>query len=1405
MSSLSRWIKGCFWTISGSAIAPLLMQSAIAQIIPDNTLPTNSSVVPGCTACIINGGTERGVNLYHSFKEFSIPTAGSAWFNNAPQIQNILTRVTGNSISNIDGLIKANGTANLFLLNPNGILFGQNARLQIGGSFFASTASSFKFPDGSEFSATNPQAPPLLTVNIAPGLQTGRLTTGATIANRGNLTAGQDLILEATHLDLQGQLVAGRDLTLKAWDSVTIRDTITTPFLAQSGRNLTIQGNRNIDIWALNHPGAALQSGSHLTLISDGAISGDAHFASNGRFSVLTLQGKPGTLVSKYDPIISVNGDAILGNYTGASLKVEATGNIQIGNVSITAPDVGLTGTDPDIPILTSGSALILRAGVSQLANPANFVSNQQYSILNLGTLGGGYSYAYAINNEGQVVGASTDATGYDHAYRTAPNAAINPLTDNLGTLGGLSSFGYGINDSGQVVGATYDAAGNFRAFRTAPNAAINPLTDNLGTLGGGRSTAADINDAGQVGGDATDVAGNNRAIRTVPNALINPLTDNLGTLGNFSTAQSINNTGQVVGYSFNAAGNRRAFRTAANAAINPLTDNLGTLGGNDSIAYGINAASQVVGYATDAAGNRRAFRTTANAAINPLTDNLGTLGGNDSVALGINTAGQVVGGSADATGNGRAFLFDNGFMIDLNTRILSSSGWTLIDAFAINDTGQIAGNGLLGGQGLGFLLTPLPVINAVGSGTLTVGSISQAVGDPLTVILAAKSDVQTGSIDTTGGDIRIASGATFRTTDSIFRSDSISSNAGNITIQANAVAFTNSLLLSGSASGNAGNIAIQANSATFTTSRLNSGTAGIGNAGDITIQSTTVDLLNGSNIIAGTLGTGTGGNVAVTAANTLTLAGVDPNGLPSQIVTNTLGSGNAGEIQITAGNLIVQDGAAIASTVESGGTGQGGNTTINADSILVSGTTPDGVFPSRIATATFSSGDAGALTVNTRQLTVQDGALISTASVDPGATAGRSGNLTLNATESILLSGTSTNGQSLSSLSTDTFGSGAAEDLRVNTRQLTVRDGAAVSVSTFGSAQGGRMIVNASDLIDLSGTAANGFASGLYAQAFGSGNAGDLQVNTGQLNVRDRATITVASGSTADTRVPTGQPNFTFPINLGAPGNAGTLTIQANNILLDRQGKLLASTASGEGGNINLTVRDILLMRRNSLISATAGTALAGGDGGNIRINAGFIVGVLSENSDITANAFTGRGGNITITTNGIFGLKFQPKLTPFSDITASSQFGVNGTVTLNLLNVDPSRGLVALPINLTDPSQQISQDCKPGSKTSASSFITTGRGGIPLSPDEPLESRVVVTKWVPLPEDDGKEGRGGEARTNQSKIQNSPKIPAPFVEAQGVTVGTDGKMELVANKPAGDRANSWVATPRCPTSYGN
>jgi filamentous hemagglutinin family protein len=108
----------------------------------------------------IRGGSPVGTNVFHSSAGFSVPVGGSANFTDVAGFTNIFGRVTGGTPSDIQGTIGVQGSAKLFLINPSGIIFGPNARLDLqGGSFVGTTANAIRFPGGGEFSMTSPVTP----------------------------------------------------------------------------------------------------------------------------------------------------------------------------------------------------------------------------------------------------------------------------------------------------------------------------------------------------------------------------------------------------------------------------------------------------------------------------------------------------------------------------------------------------------------------------------------------------------------------------------------------------------------------------------------------------------------------------------------------------------------------------------------------------------------------------------------------------------------------------------------------------------------------------------------------------------------------------------------------------------------------------------------------------------------------------------------------------------------------------------------------------------------------------------------------------------------------------------------------------------------------------------------------
>ncbi|NEO39072.1 MAG: filamentous hemagglutinin N-terminal domain-containing protein [Moorea sp. SIOASIH] len=375
-----------------SLLIPSTSNQAHAQsnIVPDDTLGANGTVVipdasvKGLPAALIEGGVQRGVNLFHSFDQFNVGQGLRVYLANPAGIENILSRVTGMNPSDIQGTLGVDGAANLFLLNPNGIIFGANARLDVQGSFVGSTASAYAWGEDGYFSATEPESSRLLTINPGALFFNQVASVSGNIINTGTLAVGKDLTLSGLNLDLQGRLSAGGNLTLLAMETLKGRDSVALPFVAAAGGKLLLMGNQTIDILALTHPDSGLFSLGDMVLRSSNPITGDAHYWSGGNFSIEDIDGSLGNLSSPHDPIIRSAGDVSFNSYDGASLHIFAGGSVTIDNVKITGSDP--TNNIQETVTLSNGTTisidgssrptLDIRAGTTDIGNPIGITGN---------------------------------------------------------------------------------------------------------------------------------------------------------------------------------------------------------------------------------------------------------------------------------------------------------------------------------------------------------------------------------------------------------------------------------------------------------------------------------------------------------------------------------------------------------------------------------------------------------------------------------------------------------------------------------------------------------------------------------------------------------------------------------------------------------------------------------------------------------------------------------------------------------------------------------------------------------------------------------------------------------------------------------------------------------------------
>ena len=475
---------------------------------------------------------------------------------------------------------------------------------------------------------------------------------------------------------------------------------------------------------------------------------------------------------------------------------------------------------------------------------------------------------------------------------------------------------------------------------------------------------------------------------------------------------------------------------------------------------------------------------------------------------------------------------------------------------------------------------------------------------------------------------------------------------------------------------GNSGSVNISTQNLFLSRGTINSSNASQGNAGDININVDSLSLTEAGTIRSSISGSGNGGNILINAKNDLSVVSNSESLSFIAADINSSGTGDAGNIEINTPSLVLDRGIISADVLEEG-SGNGGNLEINTSSLFV---------------------DQGVISADVLG-------------------EGNGGTIKISATDSIELSNV---GLIQANVIEGSNGNGG--DLTIDTKQLIINDGSRIAARTLGNGNAGTVTINASELINLSGTGEfivgdldNFVRSGIFTNALiESGKGGNINLTTDQLTISDGAIITASNFSSL------AEENGGSTPGTGEPG---IINIIANSLSLENEGRIEAVTQAetGTGAEINLQVADSIFLSGDSFISAEA---LGNANGGNLTIDTKFIV-AFEGNNDIIASAEQGQGGNIDITAESLFGIKASTLNPSTNDINASSDFGLDGSVSIDVPDVTSLQGISELSTNIVVPEETPAQACRANREIAAKNGLTVkGKGGVPPAPELPMES---------------------------------------------------------------------------------
>ncbi len=549
------------------------------------------------------------------------------------------------------------------------------------------------------------------------------------------------------------------------------------------------------------------------------------------------------------------------------------------------------------------------------------------------------------------------------------------------------------------------------------------------------------------------------------------------------------------------------------------------------------------------------------------------------------------------------------------------------------------------------------------------------------------------------------------------------------------------------------------------------------GRGGDIHVMADEIVGQGSGSITTFAFGPGEGGRIFVKASD-ISFSGGSAAG-PSGIFAGAI-LGQGGGLEIESDRLSLEGGAQISANTF--GPGNGADIAIYSQEIDLKGTSPRGT-PTGILTGVEdadATGDAGNIFLQADSIRVSEGARVAVNTLG----AGNGGVLAIDATD-VDLDGavlTSDQGPRYSGLfaTVDPTATGQGGTIALNVETLNVSNGARVLAATAGAGDAGDVTINA-DAVNLFGTNELGPSSLLTSAILGPGAGGTLEVNANTVNATDGAVVSASN----------------FLIGTGAPpgqGPAGTVIVNSEQLFLSEQATITTASAGGAEGDVLIST-GILNLRSGASIDTNA---LGPATGGNISIDADFIIAVPGENSDITANAVNNLGGQVQIRTGNLLGIQPRADVTSQSDITASSELGLAfaGSVTLDEMEINPAEGLAPLPDDVVDPSDQIAQSCprSPDLQDSGGKFQISGRGGLPASLRQVLESPQVWQDTriadTTLPDEANRSAEVDAAEPTPAVTSDSAM---QLQEAQVLSRDRAGRVQLIARAATMDPIPSF------------